>query len=111
MAITFEQKQDINKSLIAVAVIAVLLGVIGFFVWKIYWQEPVELDLTSASQVQIEYRILNDDRIISMELFPQIPPADEANVGKKNPFAEADATSTEVMGEGGGVVMLKPKAE
>jgi len=83
MAITFEQKQDINKSLTAAVIIIILLAAIGFFVWKIYWQEPVELNTANSSQVQLEYQILNDDRIISMELFPQIPAADESNIGKK----------------------------
>ena len=111
MAITFEQKQDFSKSLIALVIIIVLLAAIGFFVWKIYWQEPVELDMTSSSEIQIEYRILNDDRIVSLELFPQIPVADEANIGKMNPFAEADATSTEEVEGEGGAVTLQPAAK
>lgn len=95
MAITFEQKRDISTSLIAAVIIAVLLAVIGFFVWKVYWQAPVEVETLDAGQVQLEYRVLNDDRIISMELFPGIPPVSEASVGKDNPFAVSDASTTE----------------
>jgi hypothetical protein len=111
MAITFEQKQDISKSLIAAAIIVVLLAAIGFFVWKIYWQPPVEVETADTTQIQLEYRILNDDRIVSMELYPQIPAADEASVGKKNPFSEIDASSTEELENNGGAVMLQPAGQ
>jgi len=94
MAITFEQKQGISKSVIATVLIVVLLAAIGFFVWKVYWQEAEQELEISSPQIQMEYRVLNDERIVSMELFPQIPAPNEASIGKKNPFAESDATTT-----------------
>ena len=103
MAITFEQKKDVSKSVIAAVLIIVLLAAISFFVWKVYWQKPEEGSDLGASKVQLEYRVLNDERIVSMELFPEIPTATEANIGKKNPFAEIDATTTDEMTEGGEV--------
>jgi len=97
MAITFEQKKDVSKTLIAVGLSVVLLAAIGFFVWKVYWQEPEEGSDLGVSQIQLEYRVLNDERIISMELFPEIPMASEAAIGKKNPFAASVATTTDEM--------------
>jgi hypothetical protein len=100
MAITFEQKQGISKSVIAAGLIVVLLAAIGFFVWKVYWQEAEQELEVGSSQIQLEYRVLNDERIISMELFPEIPAANEAGIGKKNPFAESEATTTIELVEG-----------
>ncbi len=73
----------------------VLLAAIGFFVWKVYWQAPIEIETLDTGQVHLEYRVLDDDRIITMELFPGILPASESSVGKDNPFAMSDASTTE----------------
>ena len=111
MGITFEQKQNISKTLISGGLIVVLLVAIGFFVWKVYWQEPVEIDVVSSGQINLEYRVLNDERIISMELFPQIPAADEANIGKSNPFSLNDATTTTELEGEEGAITLEPAGD
>jgi len=83
MAITFEQKQGVSESLVPAIIVIILLVAIGFFVWKIYWQEPVTVDNSVVNKVSINRQILNDERIVNLELFPQIPPAEEANIGRK----------------------------
>ena len=98
MAITFEKKDDTIKIVFVIFFLVVLSAVGGYFAWKFFLVDNNPEAPGNTSTIKIKSEVFNDQRIGSLDLFPQIPaPTIDTSAGvRKNPFAEMIQTTTEV---------------
>lgn len=93
MAITFEEKNNVGKNISEILVILALIAGVGFFGWKLFQGSQVTPPDLSAANVQIDEKVLNDPRISSLDLFPEIPTVTVGAV-RANPFVKEDQEET-----------------
>jgi hypothetical protein len=105
MAITFEEKSNVGKNISEILIIVALIAGIGFFGWKLFQGAQVVAPDMSVVNVKIDEKVLDDPRISSLDLFPEIPTATVGAV-RENPFVKDNqGTATTSL-----AVAPKPKA-
>jgi len=92
MAITFEEKSNPNRTAIIVFLLVAVLAAAGFLAWKMLLSEAPANQASVSGKLQISKGILDDSRVASLELFPEIPAAAGAGT-KGNPFSQSEVAA------------------
>lgn len=93
MAITFEDKSSGNRTIIIVLLAVAVLAAAGYFGWNVLVASLPPVEAPQPVMEKIDYKVLTDARLDSLELFPEIPPS-SVPAGKNNPFIEGDSIAT-----------------
>lgn len=92
MAITF-QKESRAKEYVALVLLVIVALVAVFFLWKIFFAQPVIEDVSLEEfrkpYPKINAEVLLNSKIDDLRLFQDVQPLD-GNSGRENPFVPAN---------------------
>lgn len=87
MAIIFEEKSNLGKNIAISLVILALLGAAIFWLLNLMQTNQPEIPDTPIMPAEIDVQVLQSSDLASLEIFPEITPA-EIDFTNRNPFVE-----------------------
>lgn len=97
MAITFQEKSNLGKRIAVSLVLFAALGAVVFFGWNFIKENSAALPALPVPAPALNVEVLQDPRLVKMEMFPRISPPEEG-ITRGNPFVEFSATTTTDVG-------------